>query len=368
MMVNDFSKSARGQTLRRQANAVLFQIIVIVGLIIGGISVLAVKFSHDIHTAAQFFFGKIDSVCGCLGSVTFFTHPWLFSALLLGGLLLLTIGCLAIGMILRLCFRTRKFVRFNLQYQKNNKSDKLSKVSRGLDIAVRVIECESKEPIVFCYGYRQPKICVSSALVARLSENELLAVLAHEKFHMDAREPTKLLIVRIVSLLGWFVPGVKSLAGKYTTFSELAADEAATAGFTNKIFLARALHKIIGWEQKRVRSGRLALSFFSSITTERVCQLTDKSYVPASPWFNKKILASLGGALILFMGANSFLSSRVIQNLRTVHPRPQICDFTETRARTLAPAAVCETKNSFDNCAIVYGKTLPNNAVDLSCG
>ena len=155
------------------------------------------------------------------------------------------------------------------------------KISRELGIADRVAENESKEPIVFCYGYRRPKICISSTLISRLSESELTAVLAHEKFHMQAREPVKLLIVRIISLLFFFAPGVKLLAGKYVTFSELAADEAATAGFTNKIPLAQALHKIIGWEQKRALGRMFALSFSAQLPRNGCASLrTSRMFLP----------------------------------------------------------------------------------------
>ncbi|MFA4831183.1 MAG: M56 family metallopeptidase [Patescibacteria group bacterium] len=329
-------------------------------LVVGGIGILVVKFSNGIYVAAQLFFGKINSVCGCLSAVTFSTHPWLFSALLFGGLFLLAVLSLAISIVLRLCFRTGKFVRYNLQRQKRHKSDKLLVVSRDLGIADRVIESESEEPIVFCYGYRHPKICVSSALAERLSDSELLAVLLHEKFHLNAREPAKLLVVRIISLLFFFVPGIKLLVGKYITFSELAADEAATVGFTNKIPLAQALHKIIGWEQKSAMGRMFALSFFSSITEERVRKLTDDSYIPSSAWITKKILAGVFCALAFFAGANAFLSSRVIQNSLTSHTHSKTCNLAETEARKLAQIVVCEPKNDSNNCIMTHQNFFQN--------
>ncbi|MEK7213091.1 MAG: M56 family metallopeptidase [Patescibacteria group bacterium] len=359
-MTKIFFKNSQAQTLRGKADRVLFQIIALAALFLSGLAVLALKFFQDIYAAGRFIFGKIEAACACAGQVSFFTHPWLFSALFLGGLMLLLALILAVYTILRLCLKTRKFVRVNVRRQKDQPSDKLAKISRELGIADRVAENESKEPIVFCYGYRRPKICISSTLISRLSESELTAVLAHEKFHMQAREPVKLLIVRIISLLFFFAPGVKLLAGKYVTFSELAADEAATAGFTNKIPLAQALHKIIGWEQKRALGRMFALSFFSSVTEERVRKLTDESYVPSAAWLNKKILVSAFCALFLFVGANNFLSSRIIQNSLVSHTHSNTCQRPTTKAQTLASAMVCAPQSDSESCTMGYANLPPS--------
>lgn len=358
-MIKTLFKNPRALTLRQRADRVLGQMLLLSALTLGALAVLTTKFSRDLYATGQFVFGKIESACGCLAVGGFSNHPWHFSALFLLGLALALTFLVATYKIVRLCLKTRRFVRQNVQPQ--NPTGKLLKAARELNLTEKIVESATAEPVVFCFGYLRPRVCVSSALAERLSPGELTAVLAHEKFHLKAREPAKLLIVRIISSILFFLPGVKTLAKQYLTFSELAADEAATAGFTNKIPLARALHKIIGWEQKRVLGRVFALSFFSALTAERVRRLADDGYTPSAAWFNPRTLAGIMAAVALFFGANYLLSSPALGHSFTAHTHHgKTCSLAAVPAQNMASAKVCASPKSAGDCAISYALPASN--------
>lgn len=79
-------------------------------------------------------------------------------------------------------------------------------------------------PQAFCAGLLRPRVYVSDAALRRLSEEELFAVVAHERHHARRRDPLRLLLARAVTRA---TPGLGRLADRHSTVAELAADAAA---------------------------------------------------------------------------------------------------------------------------------------------
>ena len=82
-------------------------------------------------------------------------------------------------------------------------------------------------PLAFCAGYLRPRIHLSTGAVARLSQTELDAVVAHEHHHLRRRDPLRLLIARVLADALFFLPALRRLADRYGALAEVAADEAA---------------------------------------------------------------------------------------------------------------------------------------------
>lgn len=82
-------------------------------------------------------------------------------------------------------------------------------------------------PQAFCAGLLRPHIFVSSAALRALTEDELEAVLAHERHHAHCRDPLRLLFARTVSDALFFLPGMREIASRYAALAEVAADGAA---------------------------------------------------------------------------------------------------------------------------------------------
>jgi Zn-dependent protease with chaperone function len=62
-----------------------------------------------------------------------------------------------------------------------------------------VLVIDEPTPVAFCAGWLRPRVYVSKAVLERLSEAELQAVLAHERQHGARRDPLRLAIGRVLS-------------------------------------------------------------------------------------------------------------------------------------------------------------------------
>jgi hypothetical protein len=86
---------------------------------------------------------------------------------------------------------------------------------------------DDEHPEAFCMGYLRPTICVSTRALELLSENELKAVIAHERYHIAQRDPLRVLLGHVAAEALVFIPALPRLLQRYLALAELAADEAA---------------------------------------------------------------------------------------------------------------------------------------------
>lgn len=91
----------------------------------------------------------------------------------------------------------------------------------------RVDVVSGTEPFCFTYGMSAPRVAVSTALADRLTVDELVAVLAHERYHLRTRDPLKVVVGRALSRAYFFLPVLSSLQQRYLAGRELAADRRA---------------------------------------------------------------------------------------------------------------------------------------------
>jgi Zn-dependent protease with chaperone function len=82
-------------------------------------------------------------------------------------------------------------------------------------------------PLAFCAGWLRPRVYVSTEVLARLSESELRAVLAHEQHHEALRDPLRLAVSRVLCQALFFLPVLRLLHDRYADVAELTADAAA---------------------------------------------------------------------------------------------------------------------------------------------
>jgi Zn-dependent protease with chaperone function len=100
-----------------------------------------------------------------------------------------------------------------------------------------------EEAFAVTYGLIRPRILVSTGLAAALSPAETSAVLAHEREHLQHRDPLRMLAARLFAAWGCYLPAARWLADRVTLHRELAADRAA-AGSAGRAVLAGALLKL----------------------------------------------------------------------------------------------------------------------------
>ena len=104
-----------------------------------------------------------------------------------------------------------------------------------------VILIEDERPQAFCAGLVHPRVYLSTGGLIALGDDELRAVLAHERHHQRRRDPLRLLLVRVLGDALFFMPVLRRLRQRYAILAELAADEAAIAAVGSRSALASAL-------------------------------------------------------------------------------------------------------------------------------
>ena len=159
-------------------------------------------------------------------------------------LLLATCGiALGLGSLFRQLLTTLSLIRA-LVARRVRLSARVHELSVELGIHGRVDVVADARPFSFCYWFRRPRICLSTALVERLTEEELRGVLVHERYHLRHRDPLRLVVSRYLAALFYVVPAVDELVGFYVMQKEIAADDdvVRTVGVEP---LARALYKLL---------------------------------------------------------------------------------------------------------------------------
>jgi len=309
--------------LNKKANLILGQLTIISLLLSGLIGLAVFKFYKYFAFIVKSIIGGAQTICGCQAAVSFTNHPYIIT-----GLFVLAVGLLTAILSFtikstRIYIKTNRFIK---KYTARNRSisKKLNHITQQINLTNKVTEIQTEEPMVFCYGFINPRICISSTIVNSLSCSELKAVLLHEQHHLKVYEPIKLLLVKIISNALFFIPGIKNLTKQYAVFSELAADETATNNFQNKVPLAQALDKILAQKENILIQKGLAISFFSQIIEERVNKLVDNNYIPNIKSNFIKILTSVFVVGLLF-----FTAKTLSPNFLPTEQKTSDCILTE---------------------------------------
>lgn len=105
----------------------------------------------------------------------------------------------------------------------------LARLADELNLAGRLVLVEDASPYTFTQGLWRPRIWLSNALVDLLEEDELRAVLRHERHHLEERDPLRVLLSRSLSKGLYFLPLAAALRNAYMVAKEVDADVASQA-------------------------------------------------------------------------------------------------------------------------------------------
>ena len=114
----------------------------------------------------------------------------------------------------------------------------------GLKDKVRLLD--SKVPLCFCAGFISPHVYLSRGMVAKLTPEELDALLLHEKHHMENHDPLKILLGKLVVSSFFFIPALRDVFKRYLIEKEIAADKSAIRYQGHSMGIAGALKKLVG--------------------------------------------------------------------------------------------------------------------------
>lgn len=119
----------------------------------------------------------------------------------------------------------------------------LADAAASLGMGDRVRCFAGDRPAAFTAGLLSPRVWISTAGVARLDREELVAVLAHECHHVATRDPLRVLVARCLAALLAPFPIVDALRSRFEVAKELEADRAALRVTTTQA-VAGALWKL----------------------------------------------------------------------------------------------------------------------------
>lgn len=206
----------------------------------------------------------------CLRAAEAVSHPHLLVPVTLGiAAALAVVAVCAAGMQLH---RTRKRLSSLASCSMERLPVGVERLADRLGLRGRVDVIEYPGLIAFAHGLIRPRIVVSSGLVDTLDEDELEAVLWHERAHVLSLDPLRVLLARSLSTAFAFVPFAGSFLEAYLAERELAADRSTVREMDDDVIpLASALHRALIGPARPELAG-LAVGALSA-TDVRIAQL-----------------------------------------------------------------------------------------------
>lgn len=131
-------------------------------------------------------------------------------------------------------------------------------ISPGAEVAVqraglagRFDVLDDARPFSFTFGVVSPRVVASRGLVDELTNQQLEAVLAHERYHIRNLDTLKVVVARAASAAFFFLPALRWLRQRYLAGRELAADRHAVRAHGEPA-MAGALYRVLdspGWTE-----------------------------------------------------------------------------------------------------------------------
>ncbi|PYI51864.1 M56 family metallopeptidase [Paenibacillus flagellatus] len=153
-------------------------------------------------------------------------------------------------------------------------------------------------PLAFTIGFVSPLIVLSDALVRLLDDDELEAVVHHERFHRISRDPLKTFVLDLIGAVLPYVPILKWSSGQYRIARELLADRYAVQRTGTSEPLASALLKLIR-SYRPVGVPFPHASFADTSVNYRMLQLVDPhAAMPPAPPLRPTVVSAHACALL----------------------------------------------------------------------
>lgn len=135
-------------------------------------------------------------------------------------LLILTLGLLT---LIFQIFKTKIFIK-NILKSRRKIPLELKSLAWELDLSDKIDLVYSSKPLSFCYGFLNPRICLSTELLRSLNKGELKAVLLHESYHLKNFDPLKIILSSTLSSMLFFLPVFKDFHRHFLLAKEISAD------------------------------------------------------------------------------------------------------------------------------------------------
>jgi len=225
-------------------------------------------------------------------------HSLLFQTLLAAALLPLLAGApVGLYVAIRQAVRTYRALKQLQKVPQTALPLSIARLAHTLHLKDKLDVVDDIRPKAFCYGFRKPRICLTTGLLRTLTQAEVEAVLYHEWHHLKRRDPLQALIWTALDNACWWQEKRGELAYLHR---ELTADRAVIAACGRKS-LAGALLKLLNYaESNNGAPDGLAISGLS-VTEARIEQLLypERPVVPAALHKNGHLVPAMTAVVIL---------------------------------------------------------------------
>ena len=201
--------------------------------------------------------------------------------------------------------RTRRFVERALAHRLYDLPANVVPLAERLDVVA------TSEPLAFCYGLRQPRICISVGLIDCLPPEELEAVILHERQHLTQRDPQRILFVRTVTAAFFYLPVLKEVEKHFLVCAEVEADRSAIERMGSRRYLAAALHRLLSGVGGRAPDQQLAVGPFDA-TQQRLDHLVGRGTMTQPQFRSPHVFMSLASVTALVTALAWMLSGATI--------------------------------------------------------
>ncbi|MFA1711509.1 M56 family metallopeptidase [Peribacillus frigoritolerans] len=159
---------------------------------------------------------------------------------------LITLGILFVYFTISFLFlskKTKEFIaKLNFYGTDSYESNVIRVFQQKYSVQVQIVDFT--QPLAFTYGFIRPQILISTGLINLLQPYELEAVLEHECYHCQNRDPFKLSIWFSLARVFSFLPISRKLYERYMIEKEIKADNFAIHQVGMKA-VASALYKLM---------------------------------------------------------------------------------------------------------------------------
>ena len=108
----------------------------------------------------------------------------------------------------------------------------------------------------FTAGLLSPRVYVARSLVDRLTTDELVAVLEHERAHVERRDPLRFSCLRALAFTLFWIPALRWLADDMADEAEIIADDGVAA--PRRLVLAQAILALAQWPEAKYSAPEVA--------------------------------------------------------------------------------------------------------------
>ncbi len=146
---------------------------------------------------------------------------------------------------LKLAYTITRIYFFRKALQTQPLPIRYSTLIKKINLLNKVFVINDNKPFAFCFGIRNPKIYISTRLLALTTMSELEAVLHHEKYHLEHRDSLTHLLASMTHSLFPFLPILIDIIKHYQIQREVNADHAVTQAMNGNESLVSVLKKLM---------------------------------------------------------------------------------------------------------------------------